>query len=157
MKTILMAVGTMADASLRTITEKMVERIGHFMPFEYRELADVKVTRSMSEAKQKDIEGQRILAAIAPGDCVMLLDERGKMLTSREFADDVQRKMLTLQRNFVFIIGGPYGFSPAVYARADGRLALSRMTLTHEMARMFFAEQLYRAVTIIKGLPYHHD
>lgn len=157
MKTILMAVGTMADASLRAVTEKMVERIGHFLPFEYRELADVKATRSMSEEKQKEIEGQRILAAIAPGDYVMLLDERGKMLTSREFAADIQRKMLTLQRNLVFVIGGPYGFSPSVYARADGRLALSRMTLTHEMARMFFAEQLYRAVTIIKGLPYHHD
>ena len=157
MKTILMAVGTMSDTSLRTITEKMVDRIGHFMPFEYRELADVKATRSMSEDKQKDIEGQRILAAISPGDCMILLDERGKMLTSREFADDIQRKMLMLHRNLVFVIGGPYGFSSDVYTRADGRLALSRMTMTHEMARMFFAEQLYRAVTIIKGLPYHHD
>ena len=88
---------------------------------------------------------------------MILLDERGKMLTSREFADDIQRKMLMLQRNLVFVIGGPYGFSSDVYTRADGRLALSRMTMTHEMARMFFAEQLYRAVTIIKGLPYHHD
>lgn len=157
MKTILMAVGTMANTSLRAVTEKMVERIEHFMPFEYRELADVKATRSMTEERQKEAEGQRILASIGPGDCVMLLDEHGKMLTSREFADDVQRKMLTLQRNLVFIVGGPYGFSPAVYARANGRLALSRMTMTHEMARMFFAEQLYRAVTIIKGLPYHHD
>lgn len=123
-----MAVGTMADTSLRAVTEKMVERIEHFMPFEYRELADVKATRSMTEERQKEAEGQRILASIGPGDCVMLLDEHGKMLTSREFADDVQRKMLTLQRNLVFIVGGPYGFSPAVYARANGRLALSRMT-----------------------------
>lgn len=157
MKTILMAVGSMSDASLRAVTERMVERIVHFMPFEYRELSDVKVTRSMTEERQKEAEGQRILAAVGSGDCLILLDERGKMLTSRELADDVQRKMLTLQRNLVYVIGGPYGFSSAVYARADGRLALSRMTMTHEMARMFFAEQLYRAVTIIKGLPYHHD
>lgn len=157
MKTVLMAVGTMADANLRSVTEKMVERIGHFVPFEYKEIADVKTSRSMSEAQQKEAEGQKILAAIAPGDYVVLLDERGKMFTSREFAADMQRNMVTLQRNLIYVIGGPYGFSEAVYARANARIALSRMTLTHEMARMFFAEQLYRAMTILRGLPYHHD
>ena len=157
MKTVLMAVGTMTDTSLRLLTDRMVGRIGHFTPFEYREIVDIKNTRSMNEAQQKEAEGKRILASLAPGDCLILLDERGKMFSSREFAEDIQRRMLTQQRNLVYVIGGPYGFSDAVYARADGRIALSRMTMTHEMARMFFAEQLYRAMTIIKGLPYHHD
>ena len=98
-----------------------------------------------------------MLASIERGDKVILLDERGKMFTSREFAGELQDSMLTLQRSLVFVIGGPYGFSKAVYDRADKLLSLSKMTMTHEMVRLFFIEQLYRAMTIIKGEPYHHD
>ncbi|MDE5750353.1 MAG: 23S rRNA (pseudouridine(1915)-N(3))-methyltransferase RlmH, partial [Duncaniella sp.] len=102
-------------------------------------------------------EGQAILAALQPSDMVVLLDERGRQLTSREFAGEIERGMNAGLKRMVFIVGGPYGFSPEVYARAAKQLSLSRMTFTHEMVRLFFAEQLYRAMTIMRGEPYHHD
>jgi 23S rRNA (pseudouridine1915-N3)-methyltransferase len=111
----------------------------------------------MTEDKQKELEGERILAATERNDFVMLLDERGKELTSREFADFIAKKAVMLPRNLVFVIGGPYGFSPAVYERADSKLSLSKMTFPHELIRLFFVEQVYRACTINRGEPYHHD
>ena len=98
-----------------------------------------------------------MLSVIGGGDVVVLMDERGATPTSRQFAIELDKLMVNTQRNIIFVIGGPYGFSPAMYARANRKLALSAMTLTHEMARLFLAEQLYRALTILRGMPYHHD
>ena len=106
---------------------------------------------------QKQREGKSIIASLQPGDLVTLLDERGAELTSRQFAGEIERGMVSGLKRMVFVIGGPYGFSPEVYARADRKLSLSRMTFTHEMVRLFFAEQVYRAMTIMRGEPYHHD
>ena len=111
----------------------------------------------MSGQRQKEAEGSVILSSVDARDLVILLDERGKEFTSREFASYIDRRTLSLPGNLVFVIGGPYGFSQQVYDRANDKISLSRMTLTHEMVRLFFVEQLYRAMTILRGEPYHHD
>lgn len=157
MKILLLAVGRTADRQLQPLITRYADRLRHYAPFEYRELPDVKTTKGITEERQKETEGREILSAIAPGDHVILLDERGDTLTSRQFAQRLDRLMTVTSANIVFVIGGPYGFSAAVYARADRRLSLSSMTMTHEMVRLFFVEQLYRAFTILRGQPYHHD
>lgn len=111
----------------------------------------------MSQEQQKRLEGQAILAEINTSDTVVLLDEGGKMYSSRNFADFFTRIAVSGTKRLVFVIGGPYGFSPEVYARANNKISLSPMTFSHQMVRLIFAEQLYRAHTIIKGEPYHHD
>ncbi len=98
-----------------------------------------------------------MLAQLLPGDYLVLLDERGKEFTSREFAAFIDKKMVTVPKRLVFLVGGPYGFSKGVYNRADDKISLSKMTFSHEMVRLFFTEQLYRAMTILRGEPYHHD
>lgn len=157
MKIRLLAIGKTADRLMSSAIEGYVKRVNHYAPFEVSELPDLKNTRSLTADRQKELEGERLLNAIDRGDYVILLDERGRMPTSREFAGDMQHYISALQRNLIFVIGGPYGFSKAVYSRADAQLALSRMTLTHEMVRLFFVEQVYRAMTILRGEPYHHD
>ena len=111
----------------------------------------------MTEERQKELEGEAILSTLMPGDYVVLLDERGDELTSRQFSTYMDKRMSTVARRMVCIVGGPYGFSQKVYDRADSKLSLSRMTFNHEMVRLFFVEQLYRAMTILRGEPYHHD
>lgn len=157
MKIIIVTIGRTQDKMMSAAIDHYCSRIGHYVPFEYVELPDVRGCRTGDTARQKELEGQAILARVGAGDRLVLLDERGREHTSRQFADQILQSMNTLQRNLVFAIGGPYGFSQAVYDRAQGMLALSRMTLTHEMARLFFTEQVYRAMTIIRGEPYHHD
>ena len=157
MKIILMVTGRTRDEALEKLTRRYTARIGHYVPFELMELPDVRTTRSTTEASQKQAEGAQMLRNIAPADCVVLLDEHGRQMTSREFAAFIDRKMSTLPRNLVFVVGGPYGFSEEVRARADAMLSLSLMTFSHEMVRPFFAEQIYRAMTILRGEPYHHD
>lgn len=157
MKLQLIAVGKMNDAPLVEAVNKYLKRLKHYIPFEYITLPDVKTTRAMTGQRQKETEGASILSAVDPRDFVVLLDERGKELTSREFAAYIDRRTLSLAGNLVFVIGGPYGFSDAVYGRANDKLSLSRMTFSHEMVRLFFVEQVYRAMTILRGEPYHHD
>ena len=111
----------------------------------------------MTESQQKSAEGSLILAELSSADHVVLLDERGDMLTSRGFSEFLQKTMASGKKRIVFVVGGPYGFSPEVYSRANARLSFSRMTFSHEMIRLFFTEQVYRAMTILKGEPYHHD
>lgn len=152
-----MVVGRTATPYLREGIEEYRKRVNRYIPFEIVELPDVKTSRKLTEEKQKLAEGEMMLARIAPGDHVVLLDERGKHLTSREFAADIQQKAITLPRQLVFVVGGPYGFSPQVYERANEKLSLSKMTFPHEMVRLFFTEQLYRACTIARNEPYHHD
>lgn len=157
MKVQLIAIGKMNDAPLVQAVEKYVKRLVHYLPFQFITIPDVKTTRAMTEQRQKEAEGVAILGAIDSRDVVVLLDERGKEMTSREFASFIDKKTLSLPGNLVFIIGGPYGFSKEVYDRANDKISLSKMTFSHEMVRLFFVEQLYRAMTILRGEPYHHD
>ena len=133
-----------------------VERIGHYMPFEIVTIPELKNTKSLSETQQKSLEGELILKQLQPSDTLVLLDEHGKELRSVELAKWLEQKQQTARR-LVFAIGGPYGFSEAVYTRANEKLSLSRLTFSHQMVRLVFTEQIYRACTIIKGEPYHHE
>lgn len=157
MKIVLMAVGRTQSDYLVTGIDNYIKRIGRYMPMEFKVIPDIKASRSLSEAQQKEQEGRQMLAALMPGDVAILLDERGRQYTSREFAGLVDRYALQSVKRLVFIIGGPYGFSKEVYDRADSLLSLSKMTFSHEMVRLFFVEQIYRAMTILRGQPYHHD
>lgn len=157
MKIELMAVGRVASRYLQEGIDMYTSRIGHYMPFSVTLIPDVKTTKGLTQEKQKEMEGRAILSQLQAGDVLVLLDERGKEMTSREFATYIDRKSVTVARRLVFLIGGPYGFSPEVYERANEKISLSRMTFSHEMVRLFFVEQIYRAMTILRGEPYHHD
>lgn len=137
--------------------EEFLKRANRYVGVELTVIPDVKSSKALTEDAQKQQEGRAILAALQPGDVVTLLDERGKELTSREFSGLIERRMIQGIKRLVFVIGGPYGFAREVYERADDKLSLSRMTFTHEMVRLFFTEQIYRAMTIMRGEPYHHD
>lgn len=152
-----MAIGKTRSRLLAEGVEEYSGRINRYLPFETFFLPDVRTTRTMTEPMQKELEGQMMLERLQPSDYVMLLDERGVEMTSREFAGFVDKRMSSGLKRLVFVIGGPYGFSPAMYERADAKLSLSRMTFSHEMVRLFFTEQVYRAMTILRGEPYHHD
>lgn len=156
MKTLLILVGKTADRHFAAGIGDYVERIGHYMPFDVVTIPELKNTKSLSEEQQKTAEGELILKQLQPSDTVVLLDERGRELRSVEFARWLEQKGNTARR-LIFIIGGPYGFSPDVYARANEQLSLSKMTFSHQMVRLVFTEQLYRACTIIRGEPYHHE
>lgn len=157
MKIILMLIGKIPGGYLTDGISLYERRLSHYIPFEIKTLPDLRSTRGLTEDQQKQKEGDLILNAISASDTVILLDERGKELTSREFADMIDHRAVSGVKNLIFVVGGPYGFSGSVYDRADGKIALSRMTFSHEMVRLFFVEQLYRAMTILKGEPYHHD
>lgn len=157
MKITLMTVGRTTTASLRAGIEEYAGRVNRFIPFEIIELPDVKTSKKLTPQLQKLAEGEAILSRLQSSDHVVLLDEKGKEPTSREFAENLSRKEHSVSHRLVFIVGGPYGFSPDVYARANEKLSLSKMTFPHEMVRLFFVEQLYRAYSIIHNLPYHHD
>ena len=156
MKTELMMVGKTTDKHFVALIDEYVNRVGHYMPFSLTVIPELKATRSLTEEQQRQAEGEQILRLLQPGDTVVLLDEHGQELRSVELARWVEQKRQTARR-LVFVIGGPYGFSPAVYARANEQLSLSRLTFSHQMVRLVFVEQLYRACTIIKGEPYHHE
>ena len=131
-------------------------RIGHYTPFNIKVIPELKNAKSLSESQQKEKEGELILKAIEDKSTVVLLDEHGKEMRSVEFAAWLENKQQTA-RQLTFVIGGPYGFAPSVYDRADGKMSLSRMTFSHQMVRLVFVEQVYRACTIIKNEPYHHE
>lgn len=156
MKTVLIVVGKTTNKHIVACINDYVERIGHYMPFTLNIIPELKNTKSLSEQQQKEREGELILGTLQAGDVVVLLDEHGRELRSVDFARWLERKQLSARR-LVFVIGGPYGFSPAVYQRADEQLSLSKMTFSHQMVRLVFTEQLYRACTIIRGEPYHHE
>ena len=156
MKTILILVGKTTDKHFQAGITDYVERIGHYMPFELVTIPELRNTKSLTEEQQKNAEGEQILKQIQASDTVVLLDEHGRELRSVELARWLEQKRNTARR-LVFVIGGPYGFSPAVYSRANEQLSLSKMTLSHQMVRLVFTEQIYRACTIIRGEPYHHE
>lgn len=156
MKTLLILVGKTTDKHFQAGISDYVERIAHYMPFELVTIPELKGTKSLSEEQQKNAEGELILKQLQSSDTVVLLDEHGRELRSMEFARWLEQKRNTARR-LVFVIGGPYGFSQAVYGRANEQLSLSKMTFSHQMIRLVFTEQVYRACTIIKGEPYHHE
>lgn len=156
MKTELILVGKTVNKHFNAGINDYVERIGHYMPFSITTIPELKNTKSLNESLQKEREGELILKQIQQSDTVVLLDEHGKEFRSIEFADWIQKKQNTARR-LVFVIGGPYGFSKKVYERANEKISLSKMTFSHQMVRLIFTEQIYRACTIIKGEPYHHE
>jgi 23S rRNA (pseudouridine1915-N3)-methyltransferase len=156
MKTILIQVGKTVNKHFQCVIDDYVERISHYMPFDIVTIPELKNTKSLSEAQQKQQEGEQILRQLQPSDTVVLLDEHGRQYRSIEFARWMEQKQ-HVARRLVFIIGGPYGFAQEVYDRANAKMSLSPMTFSHQMVRLIFVEQLYRAFTILKGEPYHHQ
>ena len=157
MKFALLVVGRTVEKHYITAINDYVERIKHYTPFDMEVIPELKNTKSLSMEQQKEKEGELILKALQPGDVVVLLDEHGKEFRSIEFAEWAEKKMHTVNKRLVFIIGGPYGFSKDVYAAAQEKISLSKMTFSHQMIRLIFVEQLYRAMNIRAGGPYHHE
>ena len=157
MKILVLAIGKTDEQWVQEALLKYSKRLQHYIPFEFKVIPDLKNTKNLSEAQQKEKEGALILKKLNPTDEVFLLDEKGKEYRSVEFAKYLQHQMNSSVKRLVFIIGGPYGFSLELYAKAKGKLALSKMTFSHQMIRPFFLEQLYRAMTILKNEPYHHE
>lgn len=157
MKIVLVVVGKTSTPYIASAVDDYVRRVNRYVPMEVVTIPDLKATRGLTEENQKQREGTAILSALQGGDHVVLLDERGREMTSRELALEIDRGMVQGLKRLVFVVGGPYGFSKEVYDRGDARLSLSRMTFTHEMVRLFFTEQIYRSMTILRGEPYHHD
>lgn len=153
----LVVVGKTDSREVDALVEMYAKRINFYAKFSIVYLPDVKNTRKLSQAQQRTAEGETILRQVGDGDYLLLLDEHGEELRSVEFAAWMQKRMAGGLRRLVFVIGGPYGFSDAVYSRADGKLSLSRMTFSHQIVRAIFTEQLYRAFTIIRNEPYHHE
>ena len=156
MKTTLILVGKTVNKHFIAGINDYVERIGHYMPFDIVTIPELKNTKKLTEQQQKTAEGELILKQLQPSDTVVLLDEHGKEMRSIEFAAWTEKKQLTARR-LVYVIGGPYGFAEEVYKRANEMMSLSRMTFSHQMVRLVFVEQVYRACTIMKGEPYHHE
>ena len=156
MKTELIVVGKTTDKHFQAGIEDYVGRIGHYMPFGVTVIPELKSTKSLTEELQKESEGKLIMKQLQASDTVVLLDEHGKEMRSVELARWLEQKQASARR-LVFVIGGPYGFSQEVYDRANEKLSLSKLTFSHQMVRLVFTEQLYRACTIIKGEPYHHE
>jgi 23S rRNA (pseudouridine1915-N3)-methyltransferase len=156
MKIRFIVVGKTAFDDLKQGEQRYQQRLTHYCSYERLELPDIKNPKALSQAQIKAKEGAQILAKINPTDFVTLLDENGQQLSSVDFANWMALKQIQHNGAFVFIIGGAYGFSQAVYERAQFKLSLSKMTFSHQMVRMIFLEQLYRAFTILKGEPYHH-
>ena len=157
MKTVLIAVGRTVEPYFIEGIQEYIQRIKRAISFELEIIPELKNTKSLPQEVQKEKEGELILRALQPGDVVVLLDEGGKEMRSIEFADYMKRKMNTINKRLVFVIGGPYGFSSKVYEKAQEKISLSRMTFSHQMVRLIFVEQLYRALSILNGSPYHHE
>lgn len=157
MKTILLVVGKTVEPHFIAGINDYLQRTKRYLAFDMEVIPELKNTKNLTEEVQKEKEGELILKALQPGDVVVLLDEGGKEMRSIEFADYMKRKMNTVNKRLVFVIGGPYGFSPKVYAVAQEKISLSRMTFSHQMVRLIFVEQLYRAMSILAGSPYHHE
>ncbi len=157
MKIKLLAIGKTDDKSLQALIATYQERLKHYVKFELAIIPDIKNAKNLSQKQQKEKEGLLLLSKLQAGDQLVLLDEKGKDFRSVEFSNFLQKKMNSGFKQLVFVIGGPYGFSEEVYQRAQGKISLSKMTFSHQMIRLFFTEQLYRAFTILKNEPYHHE
>ncbi|MBT8265481.1 MAG: 23S rRNA (pseudouridine(1915)-N(3))-methyltransferase RlmH [Bacteroidia bacterium] len=152
----LLAIGKTDDKQLQNLITEYEKRLSHYVNFKIEIIQDLKNTKHLSEVQQKQKEGDLISNKIAATDVLILLDEQGKQLDSIGFSEYLQKYMNSGVKQLVFVIGGPYGFSEELYAKANGKLSLSKMTFSHQMIRLFFIEQLYRGFTILRNEPYHH-
>ncbi|MDE5789628.1 MAG: 23S rRNA (pseudouridine(1915)-N(3))-methyltransferase RlmH [Muribaculaceae bacterium] len=151
---------TVGKTTIKFVSEgidEYLKRLKHYIPYRITPLPDIKKNASLGAERQKEAEGELILAKLISSDYVVLLDERGREYSSIEFSGFIEKQMIAGRKRVVFVVGGPYGFSKSVYDRADSKVSLSRMTFNHEMVRLFFTEQVYRAMTILRGEPYHHE
>jgi len=153
----LLAIGKTDSSQLQELIEVYQKRLKHYINFDIELIPDLKKTKNLSEDQQKDKEGELILKRLSATDVLILFDEKGKHYTSVEFSTFLQKKMNSGIKQVVFLIGGPYGFSNEIYAKASGKISLSKMTFSHQMVRLFITEQIYRAYTILKNEPYHHQ
>ena len=153
----LLAIGKTDNKALQQLMDDYMKRLSFYVKFEMEVIPDIKNAKNMSEAQQKEKEGEIILSKLSPTDQLILLDENGKSFSSVGFSEELQKKMNSGIKTLVFVIGGPYGFSNDVYTKALGKVSLSAMTFSHQMVRLFFIEQVYRAFTILRGEPYHHQ
>ena len=156
MRITLLVVGKTTDERLQSLIGEYIQRLKHYVPFEFVVLPDIKNPKSLSQDQLKAAEGQAILAYLTPAMDVLLLDEHGREFRSIEYADYLQKKMAS-GKDLTLVIGGAYGFSEAVYQRANGKISLSQMTFSHQMIRLMAIEQIYRAMTILRNEPYHHE
>lgn len=157
MKVKLLLIGKTDSDYLNHGIDEYVRRLKHYLPFEILIIPDLKNTKSLSEKQQKEKESKLILNQINTSDFVVLLDEKGKEFKSVDFSKFIEKQMISGLKNLIFVVGGPYGFSNEIYKQSNLKISLSKMTFSHQMVRLIFTEQLYRAMTIIKGEPYHHN
>ncbi|WP_420553007.1 23S rRNA (pseudouridine(1915)-N(3))-methyltransferase RlmH [Tenacibaculum aiptasiae] len=157
MKIKLLAIGKTDNKNLIQLIDEYQKRLKHYVKFELEIIPDIKNVKNLSETQQKEKEGQLILSKLQNTDQLILLDDKGKHFTSIEFSQFLQKKMNSGIKQIVLVIGGPYGFSEAVYQKAQGKISLSKMTFSHQMIRLFIVEQIYRGFTILKNEPYHHE
>jgi 23S rRNA (pseudouridine1915-N3)-methyltransferase len=153
----LLVLGKTDSSQLNQLIEEYQNRLKHYIKFELEIIPDIKNTKSLSEKQQKEKEGEAILNKLNTTDLLVLLDENGKQKSSVEFSEYLQKNMNSGLKQLVFVIGGPYGFSDAVYQKSQAKISLSKMTFSHQMVRLFMVEQLYRAFTILRNEPYHHQ
>ena len=153
----LLAIGKTDNKALQTLIDDYTKRLSFYVKFDLEIIPDIKNVKNLSEAQQKEKEGELILSKITPTDQLILLDENGKTFSSVGFSDFLQKKMNAGTKTLVFVIGGPYGFSETVYQKAQGKVSLSEMTFSHQMVRLFVIEQIYRGFTILRNEPYHHQ
>jgi len=157
MKIKLLAIGKTDNKQLALLIDEYQNRLKHYIKFELEIIPDIKNVKNLSEAQQKEKEGELLLSKLQPTDQLVLLDDKGKQFTSIEFSQYLQKKMNSGIKQLVLVIGGPYGFSETVYKKATGKLSLSKMTFSHQMIRLFIVEQIYRGFTILRNEPYHHE
>lgn len=157
MKILFLVVGRTVDKRLTSLIDEYAERVKHYIPFDMEVVPELKNTKSLTAEQQKEREGELLRKQLREGDYVVLLDEGGREFRSMEFAAYLEKKQSQVARRLVFIVGGPYGFSPDIYKLAREKVSLSKMTFSHQMVRLFFVEQIYRAMTILRGEPYHHE
>ncbi len=157
MKIKLLVIGKTDHKGLESLISEYDKRLQHYLKFELEVIPAIKSTKNLSEKEQKEKEGATIMGKLQPTDLVVLLDENGKQFSSLNFSSNIQKKLNSGVKQVVYIVGGPYGFSDAVYKRSAERMSLSKMTFSHQMVRLFFVEQLYRACTILRNEPYHHQ
>lgn len=152
----LLTIGKTDHQQLQMLIDDYQKRLGFYIKFEFEIIPDLKKVKNLSEDQQKQKEGEMILAKLSNTDLVILMDENGKQYDSVAFSEQLQKHMNSGIKQLVFVIGGPYGFSPEVYNKVNGKISLSKMTFSHQMIRLFMIEQLYRAFTILRNEPYHH-
>ncbi len=157
MKTVLLVVGKTTDPHFIASVNDYIQRIRHYLSFDFEVVPELKNTKSLSAEQQKAKEADLLKKYFQTGDYIVLLDEHGREFRSVEFADWMRKKMINVNKRLVFVVGGPYGFAPDIYALAQEKISLSRMTFSHQMIRLVFTEQIYRAMTILNNEPYHHE